>query len=43
MKNLQETMNDLIEKQPQGNVQSCHVCDEEQKVESRVSIQKNII
>ena len=34
MANLQKTMDDLIELHPQGNVQSCHVCDELQKVKS---------
>ena len=29
-------MDDLTEAQPQGNVQSCHICDEEQKSESNV-------
>ena len=36
--NLQKTMDDLIEIHPQGNVQSCHVCDELQKAESAVSL-----
>ena len=36
-KNLQATMDDLTEAQPQRSVQSCHVCDEEQKSESNVS------